>query len=267
MAIKSNDSAQEVVGGMKLYSGLTNMSVVMVNPTLEELQSNDINFKQDPEYFVEINGTEYFKLAFWLRNSDLTVRMEILMTDNFRQSKTSKYQWMNNIGQDTWSEESPDTNEKLSWFKPEGQRKAYDGEETLIRFVKAWANVASGDEVYFETMNKIAKGDATEIQALVAALKDNAVRVLLGVKDGKYQQVYMRYFGRVKPQRDDLFIKALNDDYGSFNADFNADLKWGAHVSTATLVTPDTIKEEDDWIEEPATAGNGQANNDDDLPF
>ena len=254
MAIKSNDSAQEVVGGMKLYSGLTNMSVVMVNPTLEELQSNDINFKQDPEYFVEINGTEYFKLAFWLRNSDLTVRMEILMTDNFRQSKTSKYQWMNNIGQDTWSEEAPDTNEKLSWFKPEGQRKAYDGEETLIRFVKAWANVASGDEVYFETMNKIAKGDATEVQALLNALKDNRVRVLLGVKDSKYQQVYMRYFGRVKPQRDDFFVKEINKEFGEFKADYDPTLEYGPYVPMITTVTPDaekleTVEEEADWVD------------------
>ena len=88
------------------------------------------------------------------------------------------------------------------------------------------------------------------------ALTVNEVRILIGVKDDKYQQVYTKYFGRVKPQRDDLFIKALNDDYGSFNADFNADLKWGPHVSTAGLIAPDTIKEEDDWVM-PDTPQNG----------
>ena len=50
--------------------------------------------------------------------------------------------------------------------------------------------------------------------------------------------------------------------------DFNADLKWGTHISTAKLVNPDTIKEDEDWIEESVPAGNGQTNNnDDDLPF
>ena len=63
---------------------------------------------------------------------------------------------------------------------------------------------------------------------------------------------------------DDLFVKALNDDYGSFNADFNTDLKWGTHVATTTLVTPDTIKEEDDWTTEPATNAHATA---EDLPF
>ena len=80
-------------------------------------------------------------------------------------------------------------------------------------------------------------------------------------ENDKYQQVYTKYFGRVKPQRDDLFIKALNDDYGSFNADFNADLKWGTHVATTTLVSPDTVAEEEDWT---TPASNGKA---DDLPF
>jgi len=89
--------------------------------------------------------------------------------------------------------------------------------------------------------------------------------VLIGVKDDKYQQVYTKYFGRIKPQRDDLFVKALNDDYGSFNADFNADLKWGTHVATATLVTPDTISEDEDWTGQPVATANGATS--DDLPF
>ena len=148
------------------------------------------------------------------------------------------------------------------------QRKAYTGEETLINFVKAWANVATGDNVSFDTISSIVTGDITEVNSLVKALKGNQVRVLIGVKDDKYQQVYTKYFGRVKPQRDDLFVKALNDDYGSFNADFNADLVWGTHVATATLVAPDTIKEEEDWTmpDKPHAVTNGTATNDD-MPF
>ena len=53
------------------------------------------------------------------------------------------------------------------------------------------------------------------------ALKENRVRLLLGVKDDKYQQVYTRFFGREKPKRDDLFVKSLNADYGEFRADFD----------------------------------------------
>tara|TARA_R110000751_G_scaffold58831_3_gene123917 strand:+ start:121 stop:903 length:783 start_codon:yes stop_codon:yes gene_type:complete len=244
MAIQSNASTEEVVGGIKTFSGLTNVTVKAVNPTMEELHAMDINVKQEPNYVVEFSGESYNKVVFWLGNTDGNFKLEILMQNKPKVSQNGKNQWMNSIGQSTWSEDSP----SYEWWKTEGQRKAYTGEETLINFVKAWANVASGDEVYFDTMPAIANGDLSEVKALIASLGTNEVRVLIGVKDDKYQQVYTKYFGRVKPQRDDLFIKALNDDYGSFNADFNVDLKWGTHVATATLVTPDTIKEEEDWV-------------------
>ena len=262
MAIQSNASTEEVVGGIKTFSGITNVTVRAVNPTMAELHAMDINVKSEPNYTVEFSGEAYNKIVFWLANNDGNFKLEILMQNKPKVSQTGKHQWMNSIGQSTWSEESP----TYEWWKKAGERKAYTGEETLINFVKAWANVASGDEVTFDTMPAIANGDLAEIKELVKALSNNEVRVLIGVKDDKYQQVYTKYFGRVKPQRDDLFIKALNDDYGSFNADFNADLKWGTHVATATLVKPDTIDEDEDWTAEPVTAGNGTPNQDD-LPF
>ena len=243
MAIQSNASTEEVVGGIKTYSGLTNVKVTAVNPTMAELHAIDINVKQEPNYKVEFSGEEYNKIVFWLANEDGNFKLEILMQNKPRVSQSGKHQWMNGIGQSTWSEEAP----TYDWWKKEGERKAYTGEETLINFTKAWANVASGDEVSYDSMPAIAGGAVAEIKELVKALSTNEVRVLIGVKDDKYQQVYTKYFGRVKPQRDDLFVKALNDEYGSFNADFNADLKWGTHVPTTSLITPDTIEEEDDW--------------------
>ena len=257
MAIQSNASTEEVVGGIKTFSGLTNVTVKAVNPTMAELHAMDINVKQEPSYSVEFSGESYSKVVFWLANTDGNFKLEILMQNKAKVSQNGKNQWMNNIGQSTWAEEAP----SYEWWKKEGQRKAYTGEETLINFVKAWGNVASGDEVYFDTMPEIASGNLAEIKQLVASLGTNQVRVLIGVKDDKYQQVYTKYFGRVKPQRDDLFIKALNDDYGSFNADFNADLKWGTHVATTTLVSPDTVAEEEDWTA-PTTNGKSE-----DLPF
>jgi len=253
MAIQSNASTEEVVGAIKTYSGLTNVKVIAVNPTMEELHALDIKVKSEPNYTVEFSGEEYNKIIFWVANEDGNFKLEILMQNKPKVSQTGKHQWMNAIGQSTWSDDAP----SYDWWKTEGQRKAYTGEETLINFVKAWANVASGDEVTFDTIPAIANGDLTEIKELAKVLANNETRVLIGVKDDKYQQVYTKYFGRVKPQRDDFFVRALNDDYGSFNADFNADLKWGIHKPTMDLVTPDTIEEEDDWTM-PDTPQNGE---------
>jgi len=236
MAIKSNNSNEEVIGGIKSYSGLSNFNVLAVNPTMEELHAIDIKVKTEPNYFLELNGEDYFKVTFWVKNNDLTTRLEILTQNKPKVSKTGKNQWLNAVGQSTWSEGTP----SYDWWKqPETSRKAFGGEETLINFVRAWANVAPGDNVYFDTIDKIVQGDVTEIKALLDTLKNNQVRLLVGVKDGKYQQVYTKYFGRIKPQRDDFFVKSLNDEYGSFNAEFNVDLKWGEFTPVLAVVTPD----------------------------
>jgi len=248
MAIQSNSSEQEVTGGgIKLYSGLSNFNIVAINPTMAELHTLGINVKAEPNYYVEFSGEEYFKLTFWVKNEDLTTRMEILMQNKERVSQSGKNQWMNNIGQSTWSEGTP----TYDWWKnADTSRKVYTGEETLINFIKSWANVAYGDEVTLDTMDKIVKGDVTELKALVGLLAENQVRLLVGVKDGKYQNIYLKCFGRVKPQRDDFFVRALNDEYSSFNAEFNADLQWGTFTPQLAVVTPDeeTVAESDTWV-------------------
>ena len=247
MAIKSNNSNEEVMGSIKSYSGLSNFNVIAVNPTMEELHAIDIKVKTEPNYFLELNGEDYFKVTFWVKNEDLTTRLEILMQNKQRTSKTGKFQWLNATGQSTWSEDTPTYD---WWQKPETSRKAFGGEETLVNFVKAWANVAPGDNVYFDTIDKIVTGDVTEVKALMDTLKGNQVRLLVGVKDGKYQQVYTKYFGRIKPQRDDFFMKALNDEYGSFNAEFDTTLKWGEFTPVLSVVKPDSdngVSENDTW--------------------
>ncbi len=133
MAIKSNDSNVEVAGGgVKLYSGLANFNVIAVNPTMAELHELGIMVKQDPNYYVELSGIEYFKLTFWIKNDDLTTRFDILMNGNERVSQSGKHQWLNAVGQSTWSDGEPE----YDWYKKEGLRKALVGEETLINFVK-----------------------------------------------------------------------------------------------------------------------------------
>jgi len=244
MAIQSNASTEAVAGaGATLYSGLTNMKVLGVNPSMAELHAMGVNVKQEPNYKVTFSDQDYNKIVFWVGNADTKVKVEILMQPNVRTSQTGKKQWINAFGSTTWSEDAP----SYDWWKAEGQRPAFVGEETLIEFTKAWANVAAGDEVTYDNINAIASGDVSEIKALAAALTNNEVRLLVGVKDDKYQTVYTKCFGRIKPQRDQYFIKALNDDYGQFNADFNADLVWGVHTPTSTLVKPDAPAEDEDW--------------------
>ena len=66
MAIQSNASTEEVVGGIKTFSGLTNVKVIAVNPTMAELHAMDINVKSEPNYDVSFSDTDYKKIVFWL---------------------------------------------------------------------------------------------------------------------------------------------------------------------------------------------------------
>tara|TARA_B110000858_G_scaffold3793_1_gene4500 strand:+ start:508 stop:1020 length:513 start_codon:yes stop_codon:yes gene_type:complete len=170
------------------------------------------------------------------------------MNGKERVSQSGKNQYINAAGQSTWSDGEPE----YDWYSKTGLRKALTGEETLINFTKSWANVANGDEVAFDSIAKIVKGDVSEVKALVSLLSNNQVRLLIGVKDGKYQSVYTKVFGRVKPQRDDLFAKNLNDDYGAFNAEYDTALGWGVFSPQLAVVTPDaddnTVSEGDDWV-------------------
>lgn len=78
----------------------------------------------------------------------------------------------------------------------EGARKAYVGEEALINFIKAWANVDQNSQAILDDMSKLFAGDVSEIHTLHAGIKDNQVKILIGVKDGKYQDVYTKFFQR-----------------------------------------------------------------------
>jgi len=253
MAIQHNDSDQEVAsGGVKLFAGLANFVVIAVNPTKDDLHELGIKVKEEPSYWTKIKDketgkeNEFFKLTFWIQNPDLTTRFDILLSDRPRVSKTGKNQWINNVGQTTWSADAP----AYEWWKKEGQRHALEGEEILIDFVKAWANVKADDDVYFETMGSIVEGEIEEITSLATQLKDNRVRLLIGVKDGKYQTVYVKMFGRVKPKRDDLFVKSLNDEYGQFKAEFPHDLQWGPFAPKLAVVAADEDAETEGVPEE-----------------
>tara|TARA_R110002074_G_scaffold356051_1_gene528112 strand:+ start:329 stop:1120 length:792 start_codon:yes stop_codon:yes gene_type:complete len=263
MAIQSN--ANDVVdAGAELWSGITNMRVIAINPTLVELNAMEINAKTEPVYQVEFSGQKYNKVVFWLGNKDAKVKAEILVAPDLRVSQSGKFQWMNKFGTNCWSDAEP----AYEWFKADGQHKCYIGEETLIKFMAAWANVLKGGEVSLDTMPEIANGNVTELKGYIDVLKDNEVKVLVGVKDGKYQQVYSKYFGKASVSRTDYFVNELNKEYGNFNAEFNADLQWGTHNTTAALVTPDATEEDWDFPEAPQNGvGLGAAPSTGDSPF
>lgn len=224
MAIQSNASDVEVGGGgIPLYCGVATVNIIAVNPTMGELHALGINVKSEQNYNGVLMGERVLnKLTFWVHNKEheFTTRFDILVQPEERpESRTGKFQWINKFGQTAWGKENPSS--QYEWFKNEGVRRSYVGEEMLIDFMRAWANVGRDGECAIDDIAAVTNGNVTELKQYVTALKDNRLRLLMGVKDDKYQTVYTKHFGREKPRRDDLFIKALNEDYGDFRADYD----------------------------------------------
>jgi hypothetical protein len=250
MAIQSNSSDVQVSGGgIPLFTGIAAVRVLAVNPTLGELAAIGVSMKTEPNYTVDM-GDKTGKLVFWIHNEEknFTTRLEILTGNKHRkESATGKFQITNKYGQVTWAAK-PDS--APDWFKQEGVRRTYPGEEILIDFIKAWANIPNDGECSFDTIDDIFSGEVEELKKLVTSLSDNKLRVMLGVKDGKYQQVYNKCFGRIKPKRDDVFVRKLNDEYGTFNAEYNSDLQlqsYSPSVVTSNEEAPAAVEADDPW--------------------
>ena len=263
MAVKQNASDQEVAGGgIKLYTGITPMSVLAVNPTLTELHAMDLQFQKEPKYAVDFGKGPVQKAVIWLGNEETKVPLEILITAGpWKSGKNDKYKWYNISGQDVWTEVQADGTPNPANFRDWHQDtdtfyQIPRGIDTLTDFVKAWANVASGDECKLDTIDAICQGDMSEIREMIKAFAANQVRVLVYVRDGKYQGIYSEHFGRLRPERNDLFTKAMgaNLPYSQVPGEFS--LPWQTY--TPGVATPDApaagageeIPTDEDWLKD-----------------
>lgn len=236
MAIGVNSSDKQVLGG--LYTGLTNLKVVAINPTKDEMIAMGINAQQDPKYLSQNDkGAAKMRIDFYVASPTLTLskslKVSFWIEDAPRTNKDgTKEQWINKFGMTAWGK-TVDTKPDEKWYSLEGCRKALVGEEDLTTFIKAWANVDPKDQASLDDMSKIAKGDLTEILALHKAIPTNQVKVLLGVKDGKYQDVYSKCFDRAYRTNFTTWKKSLEGQYSEFKSDYQNDLNFKPYTGTS----------------------------------
>lgn len=228
MAVQSNSSNEQVIAVPKFYDGIGNFRVVAVNPTKEQWEKLGVELKEEPKYRdLEMNGELKNKIVFVVTNDKMKIvtRLELIVSKNTRISDKGNIQFINNYGNTAWGPnvEAIKENEKMDWFDTSSAREAYEGEEKLINFIRAWANVENGGEVYLDNPDKVFAGDVTELRNLVKRLKANEVRLLLGVQDKgerQYQKVYDKFFGRPYA-KDTGFIRSLKSEYGKFDCLYN----------------------------------------------
>lgn len=203
MAVNINAEVPEIVSDRTLVTGLANLRIVGLNPTKEQLEKLGYKPKDEPIYFgtskagnanmrvdvhlegeVNIGGTQdtdepvkvSTKAAFFVENS--TDRG--LYIDKFGK-----------FGKDT---------SKLD----ASARPAYNGELELIGFLKALCNTRPGEECSLDNIADLAGlGDVKELQTIMRnvvkarGVDQPHVQALLGIRDGKYQDVFTRQFDYV----------------------------------------------------------------------
>lgn len=262
MALEVNASSKEVVAVGTLYTGLCDMKIVAINPTLEEIKALGLPAQKEPEYttteevkdalgaptgetYAKTRVDVYLKRESVAGGKPIQAKVAFWIEDRPRLSqKGDKAQYINAFGDTTWAVigQTPLEQESTkNWYRGDGMRQAFSGEEYLIEFMKAWANVGRENKCSIDNISAIAKGDVSELKRYVPALAKNEVRFLLGVKDNQYQAVYDRRFGRTYEKGNTAWIKATENQYSQFKADYQNSFE--LKVFTGAPSTPDTPHE------------------------
>lgn len=267
---KGNESTEGA--SIKRYTGVASVYVKGVNPSKYELEKFfERDIENAPEYVgeIDVNGTKVpqVRLDFMVMADpdkyadskgnpiDFKTRISLFLRKEFRLSSAGKYQIIDKYGRTAWATEAEITAKQIPVYsngKPANidadYRKAYYGEEELIKFLIAYLSIPScqkyvnGEWVMLEA-NKLAdceaslehiddyfKGNFKELSDIIALQPNNKVKVLFGVRntdDGKqYQTAYTR-----------MFLKNSITDYSRIDKDVKEAKNNGAMPTSEFEVT------------------------------
>lgn len=237
MGIKVNKSDDVVVSNSSLYTGVTKVVVVAINPTKAEMEAMGMKPQNDPVYKGE-DGK--MRLDFYVKSVDGKARgkASFWLEPKIRTNQSGdKVQWVNKFGTFAWSP-NEQTVPQYDWFKTEGARPAYVGEEQLCGnkgFIPNWANLGLDEQCIFDDVNAIIDNNIKELKDIHAAIPNNEVKVLFGVKDAKYQDIYTKFFQRASVVNYKAWETELKGQYSEFKSDFQNSLEFKAYVGSTEL--------------------------------
>ncbi len=208
MAFGVNSSDKKHFNETILYTGVSTVKVLGINPTLAQLQDLQFKFEKEPEYtsIDDKDGvTRKVRIDVIINNDKFKTKFAIFLADKDRESSKTpgSFEIINDFGQITWAASVQDALDKIGkggnkWFKPEGARIAKMGEAQLVTFLRDWANTGVDEVGKIDNLEALFKGNFSELQSYVKTLSNNTIYTLATVKDGKYQGVYTGLFVRTQ---------------------------------------------------------------------
>lgn len=215
-------------GSIKRYVGASPVYVLAVNPTKEERNKLlNAEIDSEPEYLreKEVDGKNVSQamVTFYVKpdvEGDIIIPMTFFVDKSYRYNRDkTKVQVIDKYGYSAWATPE-DLKNKAALKSSTGKalritteyRPAYNGEIQLIEFIKSYLNfdealsyvngewVKNPKVVNMEEcecsldMDKLFKGDFSELNEVPKLMPKNKVKVMFGVRtteDGKqYQAVY-----------------------------------------------------------------------------
>lgn len=231
--------------GYSLYTGVTNLQAVLVNPTLSELNQYNPNAKREPVYEAGV-------VEFWLKNDDVFVPVRFNLKKEARTNAAGdKTVFINDYGQSVFAPSESHIRENYAWFNPEGLRTAYQGEPELMNFLRSYLAVPVKGKCRFTDREAIFNGNLKE---LIDTFKNNNVtkegkqrEVKVGVtvtstetENGvkRYHRVFNRYFEPSWMTSMASWEKQLYREDGTpnYTGDMQNSLEWKKYVAPTETV-------------------------------
>lgn len=211
----------------KLYTGVCTVDVIAINPTRQELAK--LYNKEDvvePNYItVHEDGYKKLRLDVFVKNDEINLssKFTIWLEDRDNVSLSGKFQFINEKGQNIYADsiEAIVANPNLLWFDVKTARKAKVGEVDLYEFLIKFTNASTDDDakLHLENFANMFNGDLSEIQMIKEKL-GKSIKVLLGVKDEQYQDIYTKFIQRGHMSGTKTMEKNASAEYGGFKADY-----------------------------------------------
>jgi len=244
-----------------LVTGVCNSKVLAINPdreTLAEIVGRDAENMKEPSYIGQNrDGEPNVRIDIWLKpingikyydegtgeskNYIDPYKLAIFLSDKEKSTRDeSKNMFINGRIQTTWAKDAEQAQSYTSkagktWFSENSIRICKEGEDQLLKFFSTYTNADLMDaetDLVLNDYDAILSGDTSELEAIMNAKNEEGktVNVLLGVRDGKYQEVYSHEFERGMRKTFARLGNTASGEYNGFKADFQNDTMLKAYV-------------------------------------